>query len=413
MPGYRAGETVRVLLVSAKEETRDEIAEALEGWSSPHQVFWISQPELAPARVLDIIPHVLVVDDALGGANPVSLIKELTQRVPAAAIVALVDEEDIGQARQAVLAGASSFITKPLRSDEILSTLRQTGARQAQPAQGGEPAEAMEGTIIAICAPKGGTGRTLIAINTAVSLQMMTGQPVALVDADYAAPSIDVALNLHPGRNVADLLPRITRLDPESLAGTLASHNSGIQVLLAPEMGALADPISLPQAQQILVLMKRMFRWVLADVGLPLDETACGFLDAADRILVTLVPELGGLRNTRLMLDQFKTRGYHRDKTWLILNRATLRAGVSQADIQERLHMEVAHRIPDDQPLATLSLNRGVPLVVSHRHSAVARSIRSLAKRLVQEETVKEPAGAPEGSQKRWLPSLRSVNVCE
>jgi pilus assembly protein CpaE len=53
-------------------------------------------------------------------------------------------------------------------------------------------------------------------------------------------------------------------------------------------------------------------------------------------------------------------------------------------DIEERLKMRVTHRIPDDQPLATLSINRGVPLVMSHRGSAVARATRGLAAKVVE-----------------------------
>jgi hypothetical protein len=75
--------------------------------------------------------------------------------------------------------------------------------------------------------------------------------------------------------------------------------------------------------------------------------------------------------------------------------------GVPRDDIQAHLEAEFRHMIPDDQLLASHSINRGVPLVMSHRRSAVARAIRDLARRLVQalgtEETVAEesPAGAP------------------
>ncbi|MFN8466196.1 MAG: hypothetical protein U0X20_11635, partial [Caldilineaceae bacterium] len=43
------------------------------------------------------------------------------------------------------------------------------------------------------------------------------------------------------------------------------------------------------------------------------------------------------------------------------------------------------HTVPDDQPLVSLSINRGVPLILSHSRSAVARAIQSLAQRFVAE----------------------------
>jgi pilus assembly protein CpaE len=45
--------------------------------------------------------------------------------------------------------------------------------------------------------------------------------------------------------------------------------------------------------------------------------------------------------------------------------------------------VRVYHTVPDDQPLVSLSINRGVPLVMSHSRSAVARAIQALALRFV------------------------------
>ena len=157
----------------------------------------------------------------------------------------------------------------------------------------------------------------------------------------------------------------------------LANHVSGLQVLLAPPPADLSKPISLPQVQQVLSWLKRMFPWVIVDLGLPLDDTAFAFLDGADRIVMTVLPEMIGLRNTRLMLDQLHGRGYPDDKFWLVVNRAGLPGGVSVADIGARLRC-ASTTVPDDQPLVTLTVNRGVPAVINHPRSALARA-RKLA----------------------------------
>ena len=138
-----------------------------------------------------------------------------------------------------------------------------------------------------------------------------------------------------------------------------------------------------------------MFPWVVVDLGLPLDETAFAFLDGADRIVISVLPEMVGLRNTRLMLDQLYLRGYSSDKIWLILNRFSMRGGIPQADIEARLRVAVQHAMPDDQPLATLSINRGVPLVVSHGGSALAKAFGGFAGALASDLPAgQEPAGA-------------------
>jgi pilus assembly protein CpaE len=391
-----AGETARILLVSAHEEIRDAVGEALAGRAGDHRLYWVSQPDLAAGRATDLLPHVIVVDDALGGTPPSLFVSQLGARIPGAAILVLLEAGAFDQARESVLAGARGFVIKPLQPDEFIATLRQVMAARRTATPGTTAAsEAINGRIIVFCAPKGGTGRTSMAINTAVSLHSATSEPVALVDADYAAPALDVALNLQGERTITDLLPRMSQLDKELVSGVLADHASGIRVLLAPPPADLTKPISLPQVQHVMSWLKRMFPWVLVDLGLPLDETSFAFLDGADRIIMSVLPEMIGLRNTRLMLDQLHERGYPDDKIWLILNRAGLVGGVSARDIESRLHVRIKLTVPDDQPLATLSVNRGVPAVLSHRRSALAKAYRRLAEELAAEMSEETASASP------------------
>ena len=75
----------------------------------------------------------LLVDDELGGADPVKLVGQLAAQLPQAAILALVRPDDMSAARQAVLAGARAFITKPVNPEELVAALRQVLAGRAAP----------------------------------------------------------------------------------------------------------------------------------------------------------------------------------------------------------------------------------------------------------------------------------------
>ncbi len=396
------GQRLQILLVSTQESIHEEVNQALDrGLSRPYRLHWVSQPHLAFVRAQDLLPQVILVDDELDGADPIPIIRKLASTVSNAIILFLVEAQRASEASQAVLVGARSFITKPLQADELVVTLNQVLAVQRMPRVEPSTVEGVAGRIVVFCAPKGGTGRTTLAANTAISLHHLDDQPVVLVDADYAAPALDVALNLDQQSNIADLLPRLSRLDQMLIESVLADHTSGVKVLLAPPPADLSSPLTLPQVQHILVMLKRMFPWVIVDLGLPMDETAFAFLDGADRIIMTVLPEMVGLRNTRLMLRHFAEEGYPPDKTWLVLNRSTIRGGVSRQDIENRLKVPIQFEVPDDQPMVTYSINRGVPLVLSHRRSAVARAIRKIGQRLSDER------------RRARAPSARDVDVEE
>ncbi len=70
-----------------------------------------------------------------------------------------------------MLAGARGFVTKPLQPDELVTSLRQVVGRQPATGAMSGDSETAPGRSVIFCAPKGGTGRTTLAINTAISLQ--------------------------------------------------------------------------------------------------------------------------------------------------------------------------------------------------------------------------------------------------
>jgi pilus assembly protein CpaE len=377
-----ASESLRILLLSQQEGTYEELARLLasRGWQRGLSHVWDSS--LALPRAREMAADIVLVDDPLADVDTSALIHQLSGQLPQVAIVVLIREDALQRAQEAVLAGARGFLTKPMRPDDVLTTLERVAARKQErpPA-----APAIAGSLVVFCSPKGGTGRTTLALNTAVSLLMQTKQPTVLVDADFAAPALDVALNLDRQRTIDDLLGRLDSLDDELVNGVLASHASGLRVLLAPPRAVHHKDIQVHEADAILGQLERMFAWTVVDLGLPVSEAMFGFLEGADRVIVSVLPEIVGLRNTRLLLDDLSDRGLREERVWLVLSCATMRGGISEDDIEKRLRIPVRHRIPADQPLVTHCINRGVPLVLSHRYSAVARAINSLARQLADD----------------------------
>lgn len=394
-----SGETLRILLVAEDEAVRDQVDAALDVRGTEQRLYWVSQPELAVARARDVLPQLILVDDGLGEHGLTNTIRQLVAQSPGAAVMALLDADAMGRARQAVLAGARGFSTKPLHPDDFWTTLRQVLSQQSQPAAG-QATGGSTGRIIAFIGPKGGTGRTMIAVNSSIALHKLTGQPVVMVDADFSAPALDVVLNLHDDRDITDLLRNLGKLDDDLVLRVLSTHGSGVRVLLSPPPGSLTEPITVPQMERILAHLKHKFPWVVVDQGLPLDDAANAVLDAAGRIVMTVLPEMVGLRNTRLTLDQLHGRGYPDERVWLVLNRCTMNGGVSRKDIEKRLRVRVRHTIPDDQPLVSHSVNRGVPLITSHPRSAVGRAIQEFAGLLAQESVgAALPASQPQAAR--------------
>ncbi len=409
-------ETMRILLVGEEQAICDELDAALGDQVDRYKIEWIAQPELSPVRAKDILPHLILLDDALGDSDIASLIQELASEVPDAILLALIAGGEVERAKQAVLAGARGFINKPLASDDLIATLSQLLLKQRTPNVAGQRKNNSSGRIIAYCSAKGGTGCSTLLVNSAIALRKLTRQSITLMDANFVAPALHTLLNLLETSNSSDLLDHLPRIESERLDQVLSPHASGIRVLQAPLPTVGGAPITAPQMQQILVALKRTADWVFVDLGIAHDATAFAVLDAADHIIVPLSPEMPALNSTQLLLDRLHDRGYAEDKIWLTLNRATMRPAVAKSEIERRLRLRIQHSIADDQPLVSHSINRGVPFVSSHEASALAKSMLSIAHHLHEDaKTIHRPAAAGESPRsnplQRWLRGSQAVSV--
>ena len=391
MPVLLSGDLLRVLLVSPSSATRTELGDGLSG-AGELRYYWISQPDLALARAQNLAPHVIVVDDDLGDARPNDLVRDLVSGVPGAVVMALVRPDSLEAARAMVLAGARAILTKPIQPDLLIGTLRQSLGRREAEAPRAETVPAT-GRMIVFCGSKGGTGRTTLAINTAVSLVDVARETVVIIDADYSAPALDVSLDTRHQRDITDLLPKLSALDADLMDNVLATHSSGVRVLLAPMPDVRTSPPTVEQIEQIVSSLRRMYAWVLVDLGLPIDDAGYAFLDHADCIIMSVLPEMVALRNARTMLRQFEGRNYLRARVWPTVNREGMGGSVPTSEVTTYLGRDVRWTIPNDQELATETINRGVPMVISHRRRPLAQRYRALARELLDDQRKVQAGG--------------------
>ena len=131
MANLSAGDSLRLLLISEDESLRDVITVALRGRLSDFRLFWVAQPELAVTRVLDLLPHLIFVDDALGGAAPAQLVKQLVQAAPASPILVLVAENAVATARPADRGGGALVYYQADQRDRLcLQPARDPGTER-------------------------------------------------------------------------------------------------------------------------------------------------------------------------------------------------------------------------------------------------------------------------------------------
>jgi pilus assembly protein CpaE len=372
---------------------------------------------------IKLTPDVVLMDINMPDMDGIAATEHLSASVPSAAVVMMSVQGEADYLRRSMLAGAREFLVKPFSSDELTSSIRQVYTRErekmsriavqpvstgsapaAKPAPSQRSDAAEPGRVVAVFGPKGGVGRTTLAVNLAVAAATELGQRTCLVDASFQFGDVGVLLNLNPkNKSIADLIPELESGEPESLDTFIINHSAGIRVLLAPPSPEMAELITPHGAKRMLETLRMTHDLVVVDCMSSFNETTLAILDLADTVLTMLSLEITSIKNIRLFLEVAEQLGYGSDKVRLVLNRADSSLGIRVADVEHSIGRRVDHTIVSDGRSVVYALNRGVPFFLSNREAQVSQDVLRLASAVVGTRSVEAGEPARKSAQKKSL----------
>jgi len=265
-----------------------------------------------------------------------------------------------------------------------------------------------EGQVIAVFSPKGGVGRTTVAVNVAVAAATELGKSVVLMDGSFQFGDVGVLLNLNPkNKSIADLVPELEAGEADSLDTFVINHSAGVRVLLAPPSPEMAELITPAGVRKVIEGLRRGHDLVIIDCTSWFNETTLAILDAADIVLTLLSLEITSIKNMRLFLEVAEQLGYDQNKVKLVLNRADSSLGIRVSDVESSIGRKVDHTIVSDGRSVVYALNRGVPFFLSNREAQVSQDILLLAQSLAGERVAQPREEVRRTAQKKSLFSFR------
>ncbi len=397
-------EPIRVVIVDDIAETRDHLAKLLSFESDITVTGSVDSGEEALSLATQTPVDVLLLDINMPGMDGLATAEQLSVRVPTAAIIMMSVQGEPDYLRRAMLAGAREFLVKPFSSDELAASIRQVHQRErqkfdrvasARPAAAAtdghvQPAQPTHnGQVVTFFSPKGGVGRTTLAVNFAVAAKTELGKKVALVDGGLQFGDVGVLLNLNPkNQSIADLAREMAGGDLETLETTLIDHSTGVRVLMAPPSPEMAELITPDHVTKIIAALRMTHDLVVIDCSPLLQDMTLAFLDQSDVVLTVLTLEITNIKNIRQFLALVEQLGYPEGKVQLLLNRADSGYGIRLHDVESSIGRKISHSVVSDGRTVVYALNRGVPFVVAARQTRVSEDVVRLAKAVVSGEQV-------------------------
>ncbi len=366
-------------------ESNPANAEVIASVSGAHTVVVSNLDELR--RIMGDHPdeHAIVLGPTVDMEAAASLAETLRVSRPAVSVILMRRRVDTPVLAEALRSGMREVI-----EERDLNSLGEAirRAQQVYRAVTGPPGhENTYGRQVTVFSPKGGVGKTTIAVNLAVSLAARKNLRVCLIDLDLAFGDIAITLQLFPARTIADAVLVQDALDFSVLEPLLTPHKLGFSTLVAPVQPDAKDSIPASLIARVLDTLKKNFDVIVVDTSPAFDEHVLQAFDETDELLLVTTLDVPTLKNVKIACETLDLLNFPKQQRHLVLNRADDKVGLTPEKVESTLGMTIEQRIPTSAEVANAT-NSGEPIVASHPKHAVSQAINHLADLVVGEPAV-------------------------
>ncbi len=346
---------------------------------------------------LGMTPIVAVLGPSCASSADLTRIEVWSRTRPEVGTLLVTAELSTDLLRTAMRAGVKDVLTAPIDQMNLVETVSRIaeGLRVAAPS--GVPSalqpgagigadfdgDELDARVITVFSTKGGSGKSVVATNLAVSLARQSEKPVILIDGHLQFGDVAVMLKLQPQNTVVDAVSQIDRLDNVLMQQLLTTHEpSGLLVLPAPLEPTFADQITGEQMAQVIAICRQLAGHIVIDTPAIFNEVVLSTIEASDDVLLVAGLDIPNIKNVKVGLSTLSLLDVPREKLHLILNRADSKVKLDVGEVEKTLQIQAAAHVPSDV-VVPISVNKGSPVVLSAPRSGVAKALEELAFRLL------------------------------
>lgn len=314
----------------------------------------------------------------------------LTELAPLAAVcdpstkVVLVGKyNDIALYRDLIRNGISEYMVAPVAMPEILAAVASIFV---------DPDAEPLGRSLAFIGAKGGSGSSTIAHNCAWGISNLFSTETILADLDLPYGTANIDFDQDPPQGISEAVFAPERLDEVFLDRLLTKCSEHLSLLAAPSMLDRAYDFEGSAFHPILEILQRSAPVSVLDIPHMWTEWTRSVLGDVDEVVITAVPDLASLRNTKNLLDALKKLRPNDKQPHLVLNQVGMpkRPEIAVNEFCESLEIEAAAIIPFDAVLFGNASNSGRMIAEIDKKSAAAETFSQFAHLLTGRVSMKK-----------------------
>lgn len=318
-------------------------------------------------------PNLIVLET---NRDPSTLLDDLAPLAevcdPTTRVIIIGRHNDISLYRELIRNGISEYLVAPVKMPDLLASIAAIFV---------DPEAEPLGRNIAFIGAKGGVGSSTIAHNCAFGISTLFSTETILADLDLPFGTANIDFDQDPAQGIAEAVFSPDRLDEVFLDRLLTKCSEHLSLLAAPSLLDRGYDFDRGAFQPLLEILQRSAPVAVLDIPHVWSDWTQTVLAEADEVVITAVPDLANLRNTKNLLDALRKLRPNDKVPHLVLNQVGMarRPEIVPADFFEPLEIEPVAIIPFDVQLFGNAANSGRMISEIDAKSPVAETFSQLS----------------------------------
>lgn len=357
-------ETITVLVIDADEANRNFLAQLLR--KKNYLVQHAASGEEGIRLVEEAKPNMVIFDTRLPDLKTTELIERLQSKPAISEIpcVVLTSHSDPEEMQSCLQAGCAEYYVK---SGMVMMTLVDAIPRLL--VEGRRLRKKREkGNLLVFLSAKGGTGTSSLCANIAMNMAAhLTQSKVAVADLVLPMGSISSLVGVpDSGINLVAVADQPEEKVTQDYLGKNLPVPAHWMFHLLP--GA-PDPetslnLQVGHIPHIVDALRKAYDYVLVDLGRSLSRISLPIISEADLVILILSTDLSTVNQTKKIWHYLREQGVNPNRVFPILNRAVGLEGLTKAETEKILEIEIKLTIPYMMGNFTLANNQNTPISV-------------------------------------------------
>jgi CheY-like chemotaxis protein/MinD-like ATPase involved in chromosome partitioning or flagellar assembly len=373
-----AGSTI--LVVDADAVSLSYVSAALQ--EAGHHILRASSAKEGLIAAWRDRPDLIVIDPVITDMKGEDFAVRLRSddRTSKTPLIALSRDTAPSRSRACLQAGFNEYLVKTAKAiPSLLETIERLSSVPLSMAKEG-------GILMVFLSAKGGTGTSSLCANIAMNIASLQPEArVAVADIVLPIGSIAEIVGYDGSQNLVTIAEMpASETTPEFFRNNLTEMTNWRFHLLAgspdPESG---NQLNVGRIGGIVRSLKLAYDFVLLDIGRTLSRISLPLIQNADLAVMIVSTDLSTITLTKTVWDYLQTKGLRASNVYTILNRAVGLEGLTRAEAEKIIGIEIKTAMPYLGGNFALANNLHQPLTTKFPNDTAAIILRDTSQQMV------------------------------